>query len=102
MTQYPEWVKNQVRERIAAGETQESTTGAFLCCPYKLGQVTLWTCFFWAEKCDCLTGGSEAVKENEQYNRYLLGKITLPSVLPERPGGREEPQKRYLPPYCLR
>ena len=22
MTQYPEWVKNQVRERIAAGETQ--------------------------------------------------------------------------------
>ena len=22
MTQYPEWVKNQVRERLAAGETQ--------------------------------------------------------------------------------
>lgn len=101
MTQYPEWVKNQVRERIAAGETQNQPQELFSAVRINWGR-SLWTCFFWAEKCDCLTGGSEAVKENEQYNRYLLGKITLPSVLPERPGGREEPQKRYLPPYCLR
>lgn len=29
MTQYPEWVKNQVRERLAAGETQNQPQGLF-------------------------------------------------------------------------
>jgi len=41
MTQYPEWVKNQVRERLAAGETQNQPQGLFLCCPYQLGQFTV-------------------------------------------------------------
>lgn len=74
MTQYPEWVKNQVRERIAAGETQNQPQELFGAVRINWGR-SLWTCFFGRKS---VTASPGAVRQSRRTNNIIdicLGRL---------------------------
>lgn len=75
MTQYPEWVKNQVRERLAAGETQNQPQELFGAVRINWGRSHCGRAFFGRKS---VTASPGAVRQSRRTNNIIdicLGRL---------------------------